>query len=123
MPRLSILALTMTLLSGIIGCSQGTDHPGTHPQVAAVHETEGKLSEQDQPDSNALENANSGTLDDATAQVRQKTIAAVNQQLEQLRISPNQPKCRRMPNGFTPIPQALKVGLSIPPFKAAKPAY
>ncbi|WP_152399340.1 WD40/YVTN/BNR-like repeat-containing protein [Paenibacillus cellulositrophicus] len=68
MPRLSILALTMTLLSGIIGCSQGTDHPGTHPQVAAVHETEGKLSEQDQPDSNALENANSGTLDDATAE-------------------------------------------------------
>jgi len=68
MPRLSKLALTMTLLSGIIGCSQRTDHRGTHPQEAVVHETGGKLSEQGQPDSNALENANSGTLDDATAE-------------------------------------------------------
>ncbi|MBJ9990085.1 WD40/YVTN/BNR-like repeat-containing protein [Paenibacillus sp. S28] len=68
MPRLSKLALTMTLLSGIIGCSQRTDHPGTHPQEAVVHETGGKLSEQGQPDSNALENANSGTPDDATAE-------------------------------------------------------
>ncbi|MEC0179253.1 hypothetical protein P4H83_30670 [Paenibacillus favisporus] len=68
MPRLSKLALTMTLLSGMVGCSQGTDHPGSHPQEAAVHETGGKLSEQGPPDSNSLENANSDTLDDLTTE-------------------------------------------------------
>ncbi|GIO56386.1 WD40/YVTN/BNR-like repeat-containing protein [Paenibacillus cineris] len=68
MLRLSILALTMTLLSGMVGCSQGADDPGSHPQEAAAHETEGKLSEQGPPDSNALENANSGTLDDLTTE-------------------------------------------------------
>lgn len=68
MLRLSILALTMTLLCGMVGCSQGTDHPGSHPQEAAVNETGGKLSEQGPPDSNSLENANSGTPDDKSTE-------------------------------------------------------
>lgn len=113
MPRLSILALTMALLSGMVGCSQGAEHPGSHPQEAAVYESGGKLSEPIR----AL------WMIAQRKQIQQMTIMGVNQRLKPLRISPSQPKCRRMPNGFMPMPQALKVGLSIPPFKAAKPAY